>query len=132
MRNFALLFVLAAGPALAEPQSYRLSQAEIDATIAAASHRAETSSRLPFAPAAPLSLPNLPPAGAFPMTSDRKIHGAAGISVDSLGGYSVFSSTAVPIGEDSYASFSFNYSRIPGGAYLPYNGYLLNDPRVRR
>lgn len=132
MKRLALVPLLLAGPALAEPQAYRLSQAEIDATIAAASYRNETSALLPQAPLVPLSLPNLPPAGDLPMAPDRKIHGTAGFAVSSDGGFALFSSTAVPIGEESYASFSFSYSRIPERAYLPYNGYLTGRPFVRR
>lgn len=118
-----LLPLLAAVPALAEPQAYRLSQAEIDATIAAASHRAETSSLLPQVMAPPLSLPNLPPAGDLPVLEDRKPHGVASIAVSSDGGFALFSSTAVPLGENSYASFSFGYSRMPGYGYGYGNGF---------
>ena len=138
MKRLALLPLLIAGPALAEPQAYRLSQAEIDATIAAASYRNESPALLPQAPllsqtpVAPLSLPNLPPAGELQMAPDRKMHGTAGFAVSSDGGYAVFGSTAVPIGENSFASFSFSYSRIPEQAYLPYNGYLTGRPFVRR
>jgi hypothetical protein len=126
MKSLWLLLALVAVPvsvpaAAAEPQAYRLSQAEIDATIAAASHRPETNALLP---AAPLSLPNLPPPGSFPLNSDRRVHGEAGFAVSSDGGYALFSSTAVPIGEESFASFSFSYSRIPGYGYGYGNGYL--------
>jgi hypothetical protein len=133
-----LLPLLGAAPALAEPQAYRLSQAEIDATIAAASHRAETSSLLPQVMAPPLSLPNLPPAGDLPMLEDRKPHGVAGFAVSSDGGFALFGSTAVPIGQDSFASFSFSYSRIPtygfgyGYGYAPYSQQLLPPAMPRR
>jgi hypothetical protein len=131
------LSLLAAGPALAEPQAYRLSQAEIDATIAAASYRHETPALLPPLQATPLlatplSLPNLPPAGDLPMTPDRKAHGTAGFAVSSDGGFALFGSTAVPIGETSYASFSFSYSRIPQGYFLPYGGLSPTLPNFRR
>ena len=131
MKHFALLSLLAAAPALAEPQAYRLSQAEIDATVAASSYRPETSSLLPQVMAPPLSLPNLPPAGDLLPLTDRRPHGVAGIAVSSDGGFALFSSTAVPIGQDSFASFSFSYSRIPTLGYLPY-GQLLPPALPRR
>jgi hypothetical protein len=124
MKHLALLPLLATAPALAEPQAYRLSQAEIDATVAAASHRPETASLLPPLLATPLSLPNLPPPGIdVPVSGDRQVHGTAGFAVSSDGGFALFGSTAVPIGQDSFASFSFSYSRIP-------QGYLLGLPPV--
>jgi hypothetical protein len=138
MKSLWLLLALVTVPAsvpaaAAEPQAYRLSQAEIDATIAAASHRPETNALLPLAP---LSLPNLPPPGNFPMTSDRRVHGEAGFAVSSDGGFALFSSTAVPIGQDSFASFSFSYNRIPGYGYgygyLPYGQQLLPPAMPRR
>jgi hypothetical protein len=137
IKRLALLPLLAAGPAIAEPQAYRLSQAEIDATIAAASYRHESQALLPPMPATPLlatplSLPNLPPADDFPMAPDRKVHGTAGFAVSSDGGYALFGSAAVPIGETSYASFSFSYSRIPQGYFLPYGGLSPALPNFRR
>ena len=66
------------------------------------------------------------------MAPDRKVHGTAGFAVSSDGGFALFSSTAVPIGEDSFASFSFSYSRIPESAYLPYGRVLTGRPLVRR
>jgi hypothetical protein len=135
MTRFALLLpLLAAAPALAEPQAYRLSQAEIDATLAAASYRPETSSLLPQAMTPPMSLPHLPPAGDLPPLIDRTPHGVAGIAVSSDGGFALFSSTAVPIGQESMASFSFSYSRMPGYGYgyLPYGQQLLPPAMPRR
>lgn len=138
MKSCLSLLLLIAAPAAAQatgdaPQSYRLSQAEIDATVAAASYRAESAALLPTrqVPAAPLALPHLPPAGDLPLVSDRKPHGVAGFAVDSQGGYALFSSTAVPIGEESYASFSFSYSRMPGYNLGPYGGnYSLYDSQL--
>lgn len=137
-RLVLLLPLLSVAPALAEPQAYRLSQAEIDATIAAASHRAETSSLLPQVMAPPLSLPNLPPASDLPLLEDRKPHGVAGFAVSSDGGFALFGSTAVPIGDNSFASFSFSYNRIPtygygfGNGYSPYSQQLLPPAMPRR
>lgn len=136
IKRLALLPLLAAAPVVAEPQAYRLSQAEIDATIADASYRNETQALLPMpaAPllATPLSLPNLPPAGDLPVLRDRKVHGTAGIAVSSDGGFALFGSTAVPIGQESFASFSFSYNRIPQGYFLPYGGLSPVLPNVRR
>lgn len=118
-----LALLLAATPALAQTQAYRLSQAEIDATVAAASYKAETSSLLPQVAAAPLSLPHLPPAGIdVPVSGDRRVHGTAGFAVSSDGGFALFGSTAVPLGEESWLSLSYSYSRIPNSYLLPYGG----------
>jgi len=134
MRKLLILLALTAtaavaAPATAEPQSYRLSQAEIDATVAEASHRPETPALLP--PQQGLFLPNLPAGGSMPSVRDKSPHGVAGFSVSSDGGYSLFSATSVPIGEDSFASFAFSYSRQPGYYYLPYGSTLPYAARPR-
>ncbi len=89
---------------------YRLTPAEIEATLAMAAARNTQ------------SLPALSPAaGAMPAPpaaiNDGRPHGEVGMMVGTGGARAVWGSTIVPLGRDGVAAFSFSTGRWPGAPY---------------
>lgn len=89
---------------------YRLTPAEIEATLALAAARNAQ------------SLPALSPAAgtllAPPVAiNDGRPHGEVGMMVGTGGARAVWGSTIVPLGRDGVAAFSFSTGRWPGAPY---------------
>lgn len=141
LRTVALALLLS-GPAVAadaqpsEPQVYRLSPAERDAAIAAAAQKPESpgGALLP-SPAGEVLKPS--PAGEALKPSperdailgsslygdqkrDNRIHGEVGMFIGTGGARGIYGSTAVPLGENGMAQFSFETSQLPGQNLQPY------------
>ena len=88
---------------------YRLSPAEIEATLDAAATR--NASQLPL-------LPPLPAAGqAQTALNDGRPHGEVGMMLGTGGTRAVWGSTVVPLGQNGVAAFSFSTGRWPGAPY---------------
>jgi len=88
---------------------YRLSPAEIEATLDAAAAR--NASQMPL-------LPPLPAAGQVQTSlNDGKPHGNVGMMVGTGGTRAVWGSTVVPLGQNGAAAFSFSTGRWPGAPY---------------
>ena len=88
---------------------YRLSPAEIEATLDAAATR--NASQMP-------PLPPLPAAGQAQTTlNDGKPHGEAGMMIGTGGARAVWGSTVMPLGQNGVAAFSFSTGRWPGAPY---------------
>ncbi len=88
---------------------YRLSPAEIEATLDAAATR--NASQLPL-------LPPLPAAGQAQTTlNDGSPHGNVGMMVGTGGTRALWGSTVVPLGQNGAAAFSFQAGRGPGAPY---------------
>ena len=118
-----IVAVLLAGPVLAaEPEVYRLTPEQKEAAINSASRQPER--------AAPLLMPNPEPgsAGLLPSAerdailgnslygerrTDKKVHGEVGMFIGSGGARGIYGTTAMPLGENGVASFSFEHSRLP-------------------
>ena len=125
LRTFSIAAILA-GPASAvdapavtsAPQVYRLSPAERDAAIAAAALKPES-------PGGAL-LPS-PERDAILNNSlygdqkrDTAIHGEVGMFVGTGGARGIYGSTAVPLGQNGMAQFSFESSQFLGQNLQPY------------
>lgn len=109
MKRLLPLLILLAAPAMAQEQVYRLSEAEKQAAIEAASRQPEQTTRLPIV------------SGRAPGTQDNKPHGEVGMMIGTGGARALWGTTAIPLGENGTAQFSFNTSRFNnfGGGYLP-------------
>jgi hypothetical protein len=139
------LLALTAAPALAtEPVAtaptavYRLSPADRDAAIAAAALQPERPGSAllppPTTPPAPNAANALAPSAerdAILSHSlyaenetriDRRPHGEVGMFIGSGGTRGVFGTVGVPLGENGFASFSFDTGRYQGFGPQPY-GY---------
>lgn len=101
MKQFALLLLLAA-PLQAQEQVYRLSDAEKQAAIDAAAQRPESNTRLPIVD------------GVAPGARDSRPRGEVGMMVGTGGNRALWGSTAVPLGENGSAQFSFSTGRFNG------------------
>ncbi len=133
MRSLLLLALLAASPALAEPQVYRLSPAERDAAIAAGANRPESGALLPD----PM-FSHLPSGSLYDDTEggrrDRRVHGEFGMVAGTGGTLGFYGTAVVPIGESSTATISvahgqgqgFGYGGFGGG--YGYGGYGFGGP----
>ncbi len=133
------LFALTAGPALAaEPVTtapttvYRLSPADRDAAIAAAALQPERPGSALLPP------PATPPANALAPSAerdailshslyaegetriDRRPHGEVGMFIGSGGSRGIFGTVGMPIGDNGFASFSFDTGRYQGFGPNPY------------
>lgn len=121
MHKLAAIALFSIGSAaFAEPQVYRLSPAQVEAAKAAAALRPESPS--------PALLPptQLPPAllaspdrdnilGSSLYGGDRpdtKIHGEVGMFIGTGGARGLYGTTAVPLGENGMAQFSFSTSQF--------------------
>lgn len=127
LRTFAIAAMLV-GPAVAAdapanapasaPQVYRLSPAERDAAIAAAALKPESPGR------ALLPSPERDAILGSSLYGDQKhdsgIHGEVGMFIGTGGARGVYGSTAVPLGENGMAQFSFETSQFPGQNLQPY------------
>lgn len=113
------LALAAATPALAapEPQIYRLSPAERDAAIAAASQRTETDALLPDP-----DRDHILGSSLYASDAPRKpeVHGEVGAFIGSGGARGVFGTIGAELGENVFAQFSFEQSRLPAFQYRPY------------
>lgn len=87
---------------------YRLTPAEIEATLDAAAAR--NAHQLPPLASLPLST------GAVAL-NDGHPHGEAGMMVGTGGARAVWGSTYVPLGQNGSAAFSFSTGRYPGMPY---------------
>lgn len=85
---------------------YRLSPAEIEATLDAAAAR--HASQLPVMP---------PLATTSPLLKDGRTHGEVGMMIGSGGARSFWGNTYVPLGQNGAAAFSFSTGRWPGQPY---------------
>ncbi len=110
-----------ATPAYAEPQVYRLTPAEREAAIAAASHRTDTDT--------PALLPD--PGRDRVLESslyagderpDRRVHGEVGMTIGTGGTRGIYGTTVAPLGETGTAAFAFSIGQ-GRGFYGPYGGY---------
>jgi hypothetical protein len=133
------LLALTAAPALAAepvatapPTVYRLSPADRDAAIAAAALQPE---RLGSALLPP---PTTAPANALAPSAerdailshslyaenetriDRRPHGEVGMFIGSGGSRGIFGTVGMPIGDNGFASFSFDTGRYQGFGPNPY------------
>jgi hypothetical protein len=132
---------LATEPVATAPTAvYRLSPADRDATIAAAALQPERpgSALLPppttTAPANALA----PSAERDAILShslyadnatapDRRPHGEVGMFIGSGGSRGIFGTIGMPLGDNGFASFSFDTGRYQGFGLQPYGG--RNGPR---
>lgn len=114
-----VLIAVTAAPALAEPQVYRLSDADRAAAIASASHRPEAVSAalLPDPERDRILGSSLYADGA---PRDNRPHGEVSMFVGTGGAYGIGGSIGAPLGDASFAQFSFHYSRLPTFIPAPY------------
>lgn len=122
----ALCCLAAAGSAVAQPQTYRLSDSERDAILAAAEAREK--------PAVPAAIAESTPAGSSvltrslypefggavdgvdadgPLPGDRRPHGEISTFIGSGGAMGLGGSAVVPLGDSGMAAFSFATGRGP-------------------
>ena len=87
------LALLAAAPASADPVTLSLTEAEKEALIAGNTRR------------------DLADPTATPRQTDRRPHGEVGVMVGTGGARGFYANTAVPLGENGWAAFSFENSR---------------------
>ncbi len=121
----AALAALLTGTAAAEEQIYRLSAAEREATIAAASNRAETPALLPAPDLSDLRGPSLYGDG---VKRDKQVHGEVGMSVGTGGARGFFGTAVVPLGDNATATVSFSQGQGRGFGYGGYGiGYSAYD-----
>lgn len=97
MRIALLLLLASAGPALADPVTLSLSDAEKEALI---SRNAE----------ADLAAPLYSAPGSARL-ADRRPHGEVGVMVGTGGARGVYGVTSVPLGDKGWATFGFEQSR---------------------
>ncbi|MEY2884421.1 MAG: hypothetical protein RL490_2145 [Pseudomonadota bacterium] len=97
MRSLVLAAALIAQPVLAE-EVYRLSPAEVQKTLDAASRRPDADN------------PALLPAPA----NDGKPHGEVGFMVGTGGARGIYGTVAFPLGQNASATISVNTVRLPG------------------
>lgn len=102
MRRLLPLLALMATPILAQEQVYRLSEADKQAAINAAAQKPETTTRLPIVD------------GRAPDTQDNRPHGEVGMMIGTGGTRAIWGTTAVPLGQNGTAQFSFSTGRYPG------------------
>ncbi len=105
VRLIPLIILLASpslSPAIAQEQVYRLSDADKKAAINAAAQRPESNTRLPIVD------------GRAPGSPDSRVHGEVGMMVGTGGTRAIYGTTAVPLGENGSAQFSFSTGRFPG------------------
>lgn len=120
-----LPLLLLATPALAEPQVYRLTPAQREAAIEQGAERPESVALLPYPLRVPEPGSHLPAGSLYAddeTASDRRPHGEVGMVAGTGGTIGVFGTTTVPLGGDSFASFSFDIGQ-GRGFYGPYGGY---------
>ncbi|GGI90667.1 hypothetical protein GCM10007973_28750 [Polymorphobacter multimanifer] len=111
MRIFLLLALLAS-PSLAQEQVYRLSEADKRAAIDAAGRQPESNTRLPIVD------------GRAPGSTDKRVRSEVGMMVGTGGTRALYGSTAVPLGENGMAQFSFSTGRFNNfGGGFGYNQY---------
>ncbi len=139
---FALMAIatptLAAEPVTTEPTKiYRLSPADRDAAIAAAALQPERAGSALLPP--PVETRNAPTDALAPsaerdailgkslyadangtITPDRRPHGEVGMFVGSGGSRGVFGTIGMPLGDNGFASFSFDTGRYPFNPYQTY------------
>jgi hypothetical protein len=121
----AALTALLAGSAGAEEQVYRLSDAERAATLAAASHRAESPALLPSRDLSDLNGPSLYGDGT---KRDRQVHGEVGMTVGTGGTRGFFGTAVVPLSDNATATLSFSQGQGRGFGYGGYGvGYSAYD-----
>jgi len=143
------LFAIIAAPALATDlvstpptKVYRLSPADRDAVIAAAALQPERagSALLPPTsapvPAAGADLTALAPSGErdsilgnslyADIRPDRRPHGEIGMFIGSGGSRGIFGTVGMPLGNNGFASFSFDTGRYPLLSPPPFQ--LRNGP----
>ncbi len=106
MKRLLPLLALLATPVLAQEQVYRLSEADKAAAIEAAGRQPESNTRLPIVD------------GRAPGSTDKRVRGEVGMMVGTGGTRAIYGSTAVPLGENGMAQFSFSTGR--------YNGFGLH------
>jgi hypothetical protein len=107
MKRFILLLALIAAPSLAQEKVYRLSEADKRAAIEDASRRPESNTRLPIVD------------GRAPGSTDKRVRGEVGMMVGTGGTRAIYGSTAVPLGENGMAQFSFSTGRYNGFGLYP-------------
>lgn len=122
MRSLLLLAVLAAAPALAEPQVYRLSPAERDAAIAAGADRPETGALLPEPMFRHLPEGSLYDDAEGNGRRDRRVHGEFGMVAGTGGTLGFYGAAVVPIGESSTATISVAHGQGQGFGYGGFGG----------
>jgi hypothetical protein len=106
----------------AEPQVYRLSPDEIEAAKTAGALRAESPALLPSPHREAVLGNSLYPAPESEDAVKRKIHGEAGFFVGTGGTRGFFGSAAIPLGQNSSLSLSFQNSQGYGNGYGGYGG----------
>ena len=134
---FALITAIAA-PALAvEPVAtqptavYRLSPADRDAAIAAAALQPERPGSALLPPPATAAANALAPSATrdailgnslyADSAPDRRPHGEVGMFIGSGGSRGIFGTVGMPLGDNSFASFSFDTGRYPLLSGSPYS-----------
>ena len=131
MLRAASLALLFAGAASAEPQVYRLSDADRAAAIAAGANRPEA----PGSALLPPALPDDPDRervlshSLYPDDAparDNRVHGEVGTFIGSGGAAGFFGTIGTPLGNDGFAQFSFDTGRYPTRSLQPYR---WNMPR---
>lgn len=147
---FVLLALTAAPGLAAEPVTtapttvYRLSPADRDAAIAAAALQPERPGAALLPPPTTLPAPNATNALApsaerdailshslyadnASILPDRRPHGEVGMFIGSGGSRGIFGTIGMPIGDNGFASFSFDTGRYQQPLLQPYR--LRNGPR---
>lgn len=116
-RTLLLAALAAAAPALAddvEPKTYRLTPAEREAAINAASHRPETAALLPDPERERILGTSL---YGDDSPRDRKPHGEVSMFVGTGGARGIAGTVGMPIGDSGYGQFSFQQSEFSGRGY---------------
>jgi hypothetical protein len=107
MKRLILLIALLAAPIPAQEQVYRLSDADKQTAIDAAAQRPESNTRLPIVD------------GRAPGTSDKRLHGEVGMMMGTGGSRAIWGSTAIPLGDNGMAQFSFSTGRYNNFGFAP-------------